>query len=182
MKAPVGLLSDRTVLRQRDGENLAPFRSPKCQTIAPCASEKLRTRTAKSTCTVTSTAYGPKIQACLRFESWIRRLVRSSRPYRLPETSPRKMHFLRTVEQAVRCPANRRTLRPPGKSMLCVAPEYPRVGTLVFYFLPEYGKFLQGKAKSGRTCNGKRKMPSLVAGAATTQGREGNNILNKTAE
>ena len=30
-------------------------------------------------------------------------------------------------------PTKPRTLRPPGRAVLCVAPEYPKVGTLVFF-------------------------------------------------
>ena len=32
-------------------------------------------------------------------------------------------------------PTKPRTLRPPGRAVLCVAPEYPKVGTLVFFAL-----------------------------------------------
>jgi len=51
----------------------------------------------------------------------------------------------------------------------------------VFCFLPEYTENFAGKAQKRQNCNGKRKMPSLVAGLQQ-QGRRGNRILNKTAE
>ena len=75
-----------------------------------------------------------------------------------------------------------RTLRPPGRAVLCVAPEYPKVGTLVFFCLvPEYTENFAERVKKRQNCNGKRKIPSLVA-ELQQQGQRGNRILNKTAE
>ena len=79
-------------------------------------------------------------------------------------------------------PTNPRTLRPPGRAVLCVAPEYPKVGTLVFFcFLPEYTENFAERRKKRQNCNGKRKKPLLVA-ELQQQGQRGNRILNKTAE
>jgi len=79
-------------------------------------------------------------------------------------------------------PTKSRTLRPPGRAMLCVAPEYPQSeNSGVFCFLPEYTENFAGKAKKRQNCNGKRKKPLLVADLQQ-QGQRGNRILNKTAE
>ena len=57
-------------------------------------------------------------------------------------------------------PTKPRTLRPPGRAMLCVAPEYPKVGTLVFFALClNIRKILQKEQKSGKTATEKEKSP-----------------------
>ena len=57
-------------------------------------------------------------------------------------------------------PAKPRTLRPPGRAVLCVAPEYPKVGTLVFFALClNIRKILQKEQKSGKTATEKEKSP-----------------------
>ena len=57
-------------------------------------------------------------------------------------------------------PTKPRTLRPPGRAVLCVAPEYPKVGTLVFFALClNIRGILQKEQKSGRTATEKEKCP-----------------------
>ena len=57
-------------------------------------------------------------------------------------------------------PTKPRTLRPPGGAVLCVAPEYPKVGTLVFFALClNIRKILQKEQKSGKTATEKEKSP-----------------------
>ena len=57
-------------------------------------------------------------------------------------------------------PTKPRTLRPPGRAMLCTAPEYPKVGTLVFFAsCLNIRKILQERRKSGRTATEKEKSP-----------------------
>ena len=57
-------------------------------------------------------------------------------------------------------PTKPRTLRPPGRAVLCVAPEYPKVGTLVFFALClNIRKILQKEQKSGKTATEKEKSP-----------------------
>ena len=64
---------------------------------------------------------------------------------------------------------------------MCCTRVSPCGNSGVFCFLPEYTENFAGKAKKRQNCNGKRKMPSLVAGLQQ-QGQRGNLILNKTAE
>ena len=53
-----------------------------------------------------------------------------------------------------------RTLRPPSRAVLCVAPEYPKVGTLVFFVsCLNIRKILQKEQKSGKTATEKEKSP-----------------------
>jgi len=57
-------------------------------------------------------------------------------------------------------PTKPRTLRPPGRAVLCVAPEYPKVGTLVFFALClNIQKILEERQKSGKTATEKEKSP-----------------------
>ena len=57
-------------------------------------------------------------------------------------------------------PTKSRTLRPPGRAVLCVAPEYPKVGTLVFFALClNIQKILEERQKSGKTATEKEKSP-----------------------
>ena len=57
-------------------------------------------------------------------------------------------------------PTKPRTLRPPGGAVLCVAPEYPKVGTLVFFVLClNIRRILQKEQKSGKTATEKEKSP-----------------------
>ena len=66
--------------------------------------------------------------------------------------------------------AKPRTLRPPGRAVLCVAPEYPRVGTLVFFAsCLNIRKILQERRKSGRTATEKEKCPCCCS-PATSKG------------
>ena len=78
-------------------------------------------------------------------------------------------------------PTKPRTLRPPGRAVLCVAPEYPAWELWCFCLVPEYTENFAERVKKRQNCNGKRKMPLLVAGLQQ-QGQRGNRILNKTAE
>ena len=92
------------------------------------------------------------------------------------------MHFLRTgVDKrldAYKTPHPAATGR--GGVMCCT--RVPQSGNSgVFCLVPEYTENFAGKAKKRQNCNGKRKMPSLVAGLQQ-QGQRGNRILNKTAE
>ena len=62
-------------------------------------------------------------------------------------------------------PTKPRTLRPPGRAVLCVAPEYPKVGTLVFFALClNIRRILQKGRKSSKTATEKEKKPLPVAG------------------
>ena len=71
-------------------------------------------------------------------------------------------------------PTNPRTLRPPGRAMLCVAPEYPKVGTLVFFALClNIRKILQKEQKSGKTATEKEKSPYWLQ-ICNSKGREEN--------
>jgi len=70
------------------------------------------------------------------------------------------MHFLRTgVDKrfdAYKTPHP----APTGQGGLCVAPEYPKVGTLVFFAsCLNIRKILQERRKSGRTATEKEKSP-----------------------
>ena len=69
-------------------------------------------------------------------------------------------------------PTNPRTLRPPGRAVLCVAPEYHRVGTLVFFAsCLNIRKILQEGRKSGKTATEKEKSPYWLQGC-NSKGRE----------
>ena len=71
-------------------------------------------------------------------------------------------------------PTKSRTLRPPGRAMLCVAPEYPKVGTLVFFALClNIRKILQKEQKSGKTATEKEKSPYWLQ-ICNSKGREEN--------
>ena len=62
-------------------------------------------------------------------------------------------------------PTKPRTLRPPGRVMLCVAPEYPHVGTLVFFAsCLNIRGILQERRKSGKTATEKEKSPYRLQG------------------
>ena len=69
-------------------------------------------------------------------------------------------------------PTKPRTLRPPGGAVLCVAPEYPKVGTLVFFALClNIRKILQKEQKSGKTATEKEKSPYWLQ-VCNSKGRE----------
>ena len=92
------------------------------------------------------------------------------------------MHFLRAgVDKrldAYKTPHPAATGR--GGVMCCT--RVPQSGNSgVFCLVPEYTENFAERAKKRQNCNGKRKMPSLVAGLQQ-QGRRRNRILNKTAE
>ena len=71
-------------------------------------------------------------------------------------------------------PTKPRTLRPPGGAVLCVAPEYPKVGTLVFFALClNIRKILQKEQKSVRTAMEKEKRPYWLQ-ICNSKGREEN--------
>jgi len=71
-------------------------------------------------------------------------------------------------------PTKPRTLRPPGGAVLCVAPEYPKVGTLVFFALClNIRKILQKEQKSGKTATEKEKSPYWLQ-ICNSKGREEN--------
>ena len=70
-------------------------------------------------------------------------------------------------------PTKSRTLRPPGRAMLSVAPEYPKVGNLVFFALClNIRKILQKGRKSGRTATEKEKCPHWLQGCNSKGGEE----------
>ena len=70
-------------------------------------------------------------------------------------------------------PTKSRTLRPPGRAMLCVAPEYPKVGTLVFFDLClNIREILQERQKSSRTATEKEKSPHWLQGCNSKGGEE----------
>ena len=69
-------------------------------------------------------------------------------------------------------PTKPRTLRPPGGAVLCVAPEYPKVGTLVFFALClNIRRILQKEQKSGRIATEKEKSPYWLQ-ICNSKGRE----------
>ena len=69
-------------------------------------------------------------------------------------------------------PTKPRTLRPPGGAVLCVTPEYPKVGTLVFFALClNIRKILEERQKSGKTATEKEKCPHWLQGC-NSKGRE----------
>ena len=69
-------------------------------------------------------------------------------------------------------PTKPRTLRPPGGAVLCVAPEYPKVGTLVFFALClNIRRILQKEQKSGKTATEKEKSPYWLQ-ICNSKGRE----------
>ena len=69
-------------------------------------------------------------------------------------------------------PTKSRTLRPPGRAMLCVAPEYPKVGTLVFFVsCLNIRGILQKEQKSGKTATEKEKSPHWLQDC-NSKGRE----------
>ena len=70
-------------------------------------------------------------------------------------------------------PTKPRTLRPPGRAVLCVAPEYPKVGTLVFFFALclNIRRILQKEQKSGRIATEKEKSPYWLQ-SCNSKGRE----------
>ena len=69
-------------------------------------------------------------------------------------------------------PTNPRTLRPPGRAVLCVAPEYPKVGTLVFFAsCLNIRRILQKEQKSGKTATEKEKSPYWLQ-ICNSKGRE----------
>ena len=69
-------------------------------------------------------------------------------------------------------PTKPRTLRPPGGAVLCVAPEYPKVGTLVFFVLClNIRGILQKEQKSGKTATEKEKSPYWLQ-ICNSKGRE----------
>ena len=71
-------------------------------------------------------------------------------------------------------PTKPRTLRPPGGAVLCVAPEYPKVGTLVFFVLClNIRRILQKEQKSGKTATEKEKSPYWLQ-ICNSKGREEN--------
>ena len=71
-------------------------------------------------------------------------------------------------------PTNPRTLRPPGRAVLCVAPEYPKVGTLVFFFASclNIRKILQERRKNGKTATEKEKSPYWLHDCNSKGGEE----------
>lgn len=93
-----------------------------------------------------------------------------------------KMHFLRAgVDKRLNAHESPHPAATGQGGVMCCTRVSPCGNSGVFCFLPEYTENFAGKAKKRQNCNGKRKMPSLVAGLQQ-QGRRGNRILNKTAE
>ena len=71
-------------------------------------------------------------------------------------------------------PTKPRTLRPRGGAVLCVAPEYPKVGTLVFFAsCLNIRGILQKEQKSVRTAMEKEKRPYWLQ-ICNSKGREEN--------
>ena len=93
-----------------------------------------------------------------------------------------KMHFLRAgVDKRLDACKTAHPAATGQGGVMCCTRVSPCGNSGVFCFLPEYTEDFAGKAQKRQNCNGKRKMPSLVAGLQQ-QGRRGNRILNKTAE
>jgi len=68
-------------------------------------------------------------------------------------------------------PTKPRTLRPPGRAMLYTAPEYPKVGTLVFFAsCLNIRKILQERRKSGKTATEKEESPHWLQGCNSKGG------------
>ena len=92
------------------------------------------------------------------------------------------MHFLRTgVDKRLDAHESPHPAATGQGGVMCCT-RVPQSGNSgAFCFLTEYTENFAGKAKKRQNCNGKRKMPSLVAGLQQ-QGRRGNRILNETEE
>ena len=129
--------------------------------IAPYTSEKIAYGV-QITCTVRTTYGNPKYK-----RQFV--LICSNSPYRCVQvqtvqvvrtSSVKKCTFYGQGWTSGSMPTKPRTLRPPGGAVLCVAPEYPKVGTLVFFALClNIRKILQERRKSGRTATEKEKCP-----------------------
>ena len=141
--------------------------------IAPYASEKIAYGL-QITCTVCTTYRNPKYKryhvlicfnspyGCVQVQTV--QVVRTS--------SMKKCTFYGQGWTSGSMHAKPRTLRPPGRAVLCVAPEYPRVGTLVFFAsCLNIRKILLERRKSGRTATEKEKCPCWLQGC-NSKGRE----------
>ncbi|MFR3006478.1 MAG: hypothetical protein ACLTML_14575, partial [Blautia faecis] len=63
-----------------------------------------------------------------------------------------------------------RTLRPPGRAVLCVAPEYPQSGNSgVFCLVPEYTGNFAGKSEKAAELQRKKKKALTGCRAATAR-------------
>ena len=143
--------------------------------IAPYASEKIAYGL-QITCTVRTTYGNPKYK---RYHV----LICLDLPYRCVQvqtvqvvrtSSVKKCTFYGQGWTSGSMPTKSRTLRPPGRAMLCVAPEYPKVGTLVFFALClNIRKILQKEQKSGKTATEKEKSPYWLQ-ICNSKGREEN--------
>ena len=141
--------------------------------IAPYAAEKIAYGL-QITCTVRTMYRNPKYK---RYHV----LICFDSPYRCVQvqtvqvvrtSSVKKCTFYGQGWTSGSMPTKPRTLRPPGGAVLCVAPEYPKVGTLVFFALClNIRKILQERRKSGRTATEKEKCPHWLQGC-NSKGRE----------
>ena len=141
--------------------------------IAPYASEKIAYGL-QITCTVRTMYGNPKYK---RYHV----LICFDSPYRCVQvqtvqvvrtSSVKKCTFYGQGWTSGSMPTKPRTLRPPGRAVLCVAPEYPKVGTLVFFALClNIRKILQKGRKSGRTATEKEKSPYWLQ-SCNSKGRE----------
>ena len=141
--------------------------------IAPYASEKIAygLQITRTVCT----AYGN-----LKYKRY-NVLIFFNSPYRCVQvqtvqvvrtSSVKKCTFYGQGWTSGSMPTKPRTLRPPGRAMLCTAPEYPKVGTLVFFCLvPEYTENFAERAKKWQNCNGKEKSPYWLQ-SCNSKGRE----------
>ena len=142
--------------------------------IAPYASEKIAYGL-QITCTVCTTYRNPKYK---RYHV----LICFNSPYRCVQvqtvqvvrtSSVKKCTFYGQGWTSGSMPTKPRTLRPPGRAVLCVAPEYPRVGTLVFFAsCLNIRKILQERRKSGRTATEKEKCPCWLQDCNSKGGEE----------
>ena len=93
-----------------------------------------------------------------------------------------KMHFLRAgVDKRFDAYKTPHPAATGQGGVMCCTRVSPCGNSGIFCFLPEYTGNFAERAKKRQNCNGKRKMPLLVAGLQQ-QGRRRNRILNKTAE
>ena len=83
--------------------------------------------------------------------------------------------------QAVRCLQNPAPCGHRAGRCYVLHQSTPCGNSGVFCLVPEYTENFAERVKKRQNCNGKRKMPLLIA-ELQQQGQRGNRILNKTAE
>ena len=141
--------------------------------IAPYASEKIayELQITRTVCTVYRNPKYKRYHVLICFDSPYR-CVQVQTVQVVRTSSVKKCTFYGQGWTSGSMPTKPRTLRPPGRAVLCVAPEYPKVGTLVFFALClNIRKILQKGRKSGRTATEKEKSPYWLQ-SCNSKGRE----------